>query len=71
MSTIYRTIQGDMWDGIAQTQLGDTRYTDALMNANTKYRDVYIFSAGIALVIPDIETTLQNDKLPPWKQVTR
>ena len=55
MSKTYTTIQGDMWDGIAYKQLGDVKYTDLLMNANTQYRKVYIFSAGVELVIPDIE----------------
>ena len=70
MST-YTTVQGDMWDGIAYSQLGDVRFTDALMNANTKYRDVYIFSAGIQLEIPDVEKKTGVSNLPPWKQVSK
>ena len=70
MRKTYTTIQGDMWDGIAYKQLGDVKYTDLLMNANTQYRKVYIFSAGVELVIPDIETTVSADTLPPWKQVS-
>ena len=27
----YTTVQGDMWDSIAFTQLGDTAYTDRLI----------------------------------------
>lgn len=69
MSKTYTTIQGDMWDSIAYSQLGDVKYTDLLMKANTKYRKVYIFSAGIELVIPDIETSVTGLNLPPWKQV--
>lgn len=69
MSKTYVTIQGDMWDSIAYSQLGDSRFADALMAANTDYRDVYVFSAGVRLVIPDVETTKINDRLPPWKQV--
>lgn len=69
MSKTYTTIQGDMWDNIAYSQLGDVKYTDLLMNANTEYRKVYIFSAGIKLVIPDIETSVTGSSLPPWKQV--
>ena len=30
----YRTVQGDMWDSIAFTQLGSEAYTDRLMNLN-------------------------------------
>lgn len=66
----YITVQGDMWDNIAYDQLGDTKYTDALINANLCYHDVYIFSAGVRLTIPDIEARVTNKDLPPWKQVT-
>ena len=67
----YTTIQGDMWDGIAYSQLGDVKYKDALMTANSQYRDVYIFSAGVELVIPDVETVMLGDNLPPWKKVSK
>ena len=30
----YTTIQGDMWDSIANTQLGDAAYAGKLMDAN-------------------------------------
>ena len=65
----YITKQGDMWDSIAYSQLGDTAYTDTIMSINSKYHDVYIFSAGVDLELPDISTTSTSDTLPPWKQV--
>lgn len=34
MSKTYTTIQGDMWDSIAFSQLGSEAYTDRLMNLN-------------------------------------
>ncbi len=71
MSKTYVTIQGDMWDSIAHNQLGDVKFTAALMAVNTDYRDVYVFSAGVRLTIPDVETTKSNSRLPPWKQVIR
>ena len=64
----YTTIQGDMWDKIAYTQLGDTAHTDKLMNANLQYREYYTFPAGIVLVLPEIPKST-SDMLPPWKQV--
>mgnify|MGYP001121838698 FL=1 len=64
----YTTIQGDMWDKIAYTQLGDTAHTDKLMNANLQYREYYTFPAGIVLVLPEIPKST-SDTLPPWKQV--
>lgn len=70
MSKTYTTVQGDMWDSIAHEQLGDSKYTDALINANANYRKVYIFSAGIKLTIPDINTVLTAEDMPPWKKVS-
>ncbi|MEN6437015.1 MAG: tail protein X [Syntrophobacter sp.] len=65
----YITVQGDMWDSIAYSQLGDVAYTDKLMNLNTAYRDYYIFPAGIMLTLPNVvEDT--SDVLPPWKRVS-
>lgn len=64
----YTTVQGDMWDRIAYTQLGDVAHTDKLMNANLQYREYYTFPAGIVLVLPEIPESTSST-LPPWKQV--
>lgn len=64
----YRTVQGDMWDSIAYSQMGGTNYTDQLMNANQRYREYYIFPAGILLTIPDTVEPA-SDSLPPWRKV--
>lgn len=69
MSKTYTTIQGDMWDSIAHSQLGDVAYTDKLMNLNTTYRHYYIFPAGITLTLPDLVEEI-NNTLPPWKKVS-
>ena len=63
----YTTVQGDMWVSIAFTQLGDTAYTDRLMNLNRQYRMYYTFPAGIVLVLPEKERKI-SDTLPPWKR---
>ncbi len=64
----YTTKQGDMWDAIAHTQLGDVSYTDKLMNLNQQYREYYTFPAGIVLQLPEVSTD-QIYTMPPWKQV--
>jgi len=72
MSKTYTTKQGDMWDSIAQNQLGSVSYTDDLMNANAKYIGMgyFTFPTGIELTLPDIEAqNLISEKLPPWKKV--
>lgn len=66
----YTTVQGDMWDSIAKSQYGDTKYTDVLINANSQYRMVFIFSAGIELDVPEVEDKIKSDDLPPWKKVS-
>ena len=64
----YTTVQGDKWDSIAFNQMGTTDHTDKLMNANTKYRDIFIFPAGTVLDIPEVSERNYDD-LPPWKRV--
>jgi hypothetical protein len=58
-----------MWDGIAYKELGDVSYTDKLMNLNQKYRECYLFPAGITLTLPD-PVPVTSDTLPPWKRVS-
>lgn len=69
MSKTYRTVQGDMWDSIAYSQMGDVAYTDELMRLNRQYLGYYTFPAGIVLTLPEPVERVSNT-LPPWKQVT-
>lgn len=64
----YTTMQGDTWDSVAYTQMGSCSYTDSLMWKNRAYLDIYLFPAGIVLMIPEPETAVSSS-LPPWKQV--
>jgi phage tail protein X len=64
----YTTRQGDTFDSIAFNNLGDRRYTKELMELNTNYLDIVIFSGNIVLNLPEIETpdtTAMNQ--PPWR----
>lgn len=63
----YTTIAGDMWDSVAHKALGDCKKMDALIKANIKYKDIFIFPAGVVLAIPEMEEKEQYT-LPPWKQ---
>ena len=67
MAKTYTTVQWDMWDSIAYTQMGSTDYTDRLLNLNRQYRMYYTFPAGIVLVLPELEKNIL-DTLPPWKR---
>lgn len=68
----YITTQGDMWDSIAQDQMGGTDHTGLLMRANMKHvlLGTYLFPAGVKLTIPDVLQRISGG-LPPWKQVSR
>ena len=46
MAKTYTTVQGDMWDHIAYTQLGSVSHTDKLLTANHQYREYNNFPAG-------------------------
>ena len=63
----YITKRGDKWDGIAYTQMGSCEYVDHLIDANNDYTEIYIFPAGIELVIPDVDTAVRSN-LPPWRR---
>lgn len=67
MSKTYTTAQGDMWDAIAYKVYGREAYMTYLLQANEQYNDVTVFSAGVALLVPDapdVKTTI----LPPWRR---
>lgn len=65
----YTTKQGDMWDSIARSQLGSEKYMDKLISANRQLSHVLVFSAGVVLTIPDVDTSTAKANLPPWKKV--
>ncbi len=67
MPKIYTTISGDMWDKIAYEQMGSVLYLDQIIRANAEYADIFVFPAGMALTIPDVERRV-NMELPPWKR---
>lgn len=63
----YTTKQGDRWDAIAYKVLGDENYMSQLIAENKQYRDVYIFPAGVTLVIPEV-TEPAESSAPPWRR---
>ncbi len=70
----YTTIQGDMWDSISLKIYGNERYIDKLMEANFKYRQEAVFSAGVVLNIPEIQDNSNYDtefKIPSWRNDMR
>lgn len=65
----YQTILGDTWDIIAKKVYGNELYADRLMQANRKYLNEFIFSAGITLECPEIESDAAKlpEAYPEWR----
>lgn len=63
----YRTKSGDTFELIAYQQMGSCRYVEKLINANREHIETFIFSAGVEIKIPDIETAKVTN-LPPWRR---
>lgn len=61
----YVTVSGDQWDMVSFRLYGTEQHTGALMQANMEYVDIVVFTAGIVLNVPDIDT--ENSELPPWR----
>lgn len=65
----YVTKTGDTWDSIAKTEMGSEYFSDILLQANFSHAMTAIFSAGITLVIPDVNfTAIEQVNTPPWKR---
>lgn len=68
--TVYKTIQGDMWDTISYRLYGTGNYMHRLMEANPAIADVWVFGGGVIVVVPEIVVDGAGVKLPPWKRGT-
>lgn len=62
----YITKQGDMWDYIAYKVYGSEKYTGFLMQNNLKYLDIFVFSSGTVLNVPDLPEEVEETK-PSWR----
>lgn len=58
-----------MWDSIAYKLTGSTDVTAQLIEANLAMSDIYIFSAGIVLNVPEFNNYAADEEYyPPWKK---
>lgn len=58
-----------MWDSIAHQLSGSTDVTAQLIEANLDKSNIYIFSAGIELIVPEFNNyAADEDFYPPWKK---
>ena len=66
MDKTYTTVQGDMWDSISYKIYGSERYMGLLMQANLKLLDIFIFSPGTVLSVPELSKRTE-DTMPEWR----
>lgn len=67
MLKTYTTVQGDMWDSIAQKLYGAEEALNVLLEANQQYQEVVVFPAGLVLTVPDYSAPVSRE-LPPWRR---
>lgn len=63
---MYVTHQGECWDEAAKTIYGNEKYVGYLMQNNMKMLDIAVFSAGMELNTPALESEESN--LPAWRR---
>lgn len=63
----YTTVLGDTWDKIAKEVYGNELYAGYLMKHNYHALDIFVFSAGTVLNIPELKEEDTTD-LPPWRE---
>jgi phage tail protein X len=67
----YRSVQGDMWDSIAYKVYGDETKMHKIIEANTKYKSIQVFPAGIELETPELDTEEEStivESVPVWRE---
>lgn len=67
MAKYHTTVTGEMWDMLSYRYYGSEHLFPVLIDANPDYADVIVFSAGVKLVIPDVDTT-ETAPVPPWSE---
>ena len=67
---IIVTQAGDTWDRLAKKLYGDERFMDRLIKANLVHRMTVVFSSGVVLNVPEVDTASseQDVNLPRWKR---
>lgn len=68
MTKSYTTKQGDTWDCISYMHYGNEFMMHELIAANCEHKLTSVFSAGVTLVLPDLEDKIAVSMKPPWMQ---
>jgi len=67
---VYTTIQGQTWDQIAYEVYGNEYMCDKIMDLNRDKLDIFIFPAGVKLLLPDDESAVNRSvpsDYPAWR----
>jgi phage tail protein X len=67
---VYTTIQGQTWDQIAYEVYGNEYMCDKIMDLNRDKLDIFIFPAGVKLLLPDDESAVNRSvpsDYPTWR----
>jgi hypothetical protein len=67
---VYTTIQGQTWDQIAYEVYGNEYMCDKIMDLNREKLDIFIFPAGVKLILPDEESIVRQsvpNDYPTWR----
>nr|DAJ74484.1 MAG TPA: tail protein [Caudoviricetes sp.]DAX86214.1 MAG TPA: tail protein [Caudoviricetes sp.] len=67
---VYTTIQGQTWDQIAYEVYGNEYMCDKIMDLNREKLDIFIFPAGVKLILPDEESIVIQSvpsDYPTWR----
>lgn len=62
----YITVQGDTWDKISFNVYGSSKHIGILMQNNYDLLDIFIFSAGTEVNIPEL-TEEETQDIPEWR----
>ncbi len=65
-TTITRS--GEFWDEISFRLYGDEHHVHELMAANRHLRNIYRFSYGVTINVPQVRQTPTKSVLPPWRR---
>lgn len=68
MARTYTTISGDTWDVISHKLFESGSHAIDLIKANRQHRRTIFFQAGTVLNVPEIDTAVEDNSLPPWKR---
>lgn len=64
---IYVTVQGDTWDLISYKVYGSSKHVGILMENNYPLLDIFIFSAGTEVSIPELPEE-ESEDVPEWRK---